>query len=133
MTLVRVFFFLMIRRPPRSTRNDTLFPYKTLFPSVTMDEYMNVARTIHEAESGNGIAGTTGQLKSGHYSLNCDWTAWLWSHGGSIRSEEHTSELQSLMSISYAVFCLNKTNTSTAHKYPQLHTQLQATYITHYT
>src|SRR3546814_16398717 len=84
MTLVRVFFFLMIRRPPRSTRNDTLFPYKTLFPSVTMDEYMNVARTIHEAESGNGIAGTTGQLKSGHYSLNCDWTAWLWSHGGSI-------------------------------------------------
>ncbi|HEV2557695.1 MAG TPA: sugar ABC transporter substrate-binding protein [Microvirga sp.] len=51
---------------------------------TTMDEYMNAVKTIHAAESKNGIYGTTGQLKSGHYSLNCDWTAWLWSHGGSI-------------------------------------------------
>jgi multiple sugar transport system substrate-binding protein len=64
-------------------RKDLLEKHGLSVPA-TMDEYMNVARTIHEAESGNGIAGTTGQLKSGHYSLNCDWTAWLWSHGGSI-------------------------------------------------
>src|SRR5690606_24263558 len=64
-------------------RKDLLEKHGLSVPA-TMDEYMNAARTIHEAESGNGIAGTTGQLKSGHYSLNCDWTAWLWSHGGSI-------------------------------------------------
>lgn len=51
---------------------------------TTMDEYMEAVKTIHAAESKNGVAGTTGQLKSGHYSLNTDWTAWLWSHGGSI-------------------------------------------------
>ena len=39
---------------------------------------------LHEAEIGNGIYGTTGQLRSGHYSLNCDWTAWLWANGGSV-------------------------------------------------
>jgi multiple sugar transport system substrate-binding protein len=45
---------------------------------------MNAVKTINAAEQKNGVYGTTGQLKSGHYSLNCDWTAWLWSHGGSI-------------------------------------------------
>lgn len=39
---------------------------------------------LDEPERGNGIFGTTGRLKSGHYSLNCDWTAWLWAHGGSV-------------------------------------------------
>jgi multiple sugar transport system substrate-binding protein len=51
---------------------------------TTMAEYMEVTKALHEAESGNGIHGTTGQLKSGHYSLECDWTAWLWANGGSI-------------------------------------------------
>jgi len=41
-------------------------------------------KTLDEAERGNGIRGTTGQLKAGHYSLNCDWTAWLWANGGSV-------------------------------------------------
>src|SRR3546814_5109993 len=73
------FFFLMIRRPPRSTRTDTLFPYTTLFRSVS-----NSTRITRVC--GPRIA-TTFTMP---------------------RSEEHTSELQSLMRISYAVFCLKK-------------------------
>src|SRR3546814_3237563 len=71
-------FFLMIRRPPRSTRTDTLFPYTTLFRS-------NSAKKARRQE-----------VNHGQHSIDC------------IRSEEHTSELQSLMRISYAVFCLKK-------------------------
>src|SRR3546814_5777490 len=106
-----VFFFLMIRRPPRSTRTDTLFPYTTLFRSH---------RLLGEAQGLRGIdwgcrwslaidqavqnledlgfgrhPGFKGQFDCAEYSLL-------------IRSEEHTSELQSLMRISYAVFCLKK-------------------------
>src|SRR3546814_7706129 len=77
-----VFFFLMIRRPPRSTRTDTLFPYTTLFRST--------------GPPSGGIS--AGNLAS--CSRNDDEKA--------CRSEEHTSELQSLMRISYAVFCLKK-------------------------
>src|SRR3546814_9390371 len=83
--LVVLFFFLMRRRPPRSTRTDTLFPYTTLFRSPTAD------RPFGQAESAGGFVG-------GHDL----------GHGGCQRSEEHTSELQSLMRISYAVFCLKK-------------------------
>ncbi|MBX6321910.1 MAG: sugar ABC transporter substrate-binding protein [Rhodospirillaceae bacterium] len=64
-------------------RKDLLEKHGIKVPT-TMDEYLAAVKALHEAESGNGIFGTTGQLKSGHYSLNCDWTAWLWSHGGSI-------------------------------------------------
>src|SRR3546814_9321725 len=96
------FFFLMIRRPPRATRTDTLFPYTTLFRSSGL--------------RGRGGAGfPTGlkwsfmpkKSKDGRPSFlvkNADE-----SEPGS-RSEEHTSELQSLMRISYAVFCLKKKN-----------------------
>src|SRR3546814_11623480 len=87
-----MFFFLMIRRPPRSTRTDTLFPYTTLFRS-----------TCRNARRWRGIAGF-GRWRTGSCGPNC---------GGSRaarRSEEHTSELQSLMRISYAVFCLKKKN-----------------------
>src|SRR3546814_14840849 len=93
------FFFLMIRRPPRSTRTDTLFPYTTLFRSE-MDCALSLARVI---ATDLNVTNTT---------------AWQWwttfekgKHGGEsrfCRSEEHTSELQSLMRISYAVFCLKK-------------------------
>src|SRR6056297_3676343 len=69
------FFFLMIRRPPRSTRTDTLFPYTTLFRSACRGRYGHVFGTTNPQTS---------------------------------RSEEHTSELQSLRRISYAVFCLKK-------------------------
>src|SRR3546814_4097945 len=76
------FFFLMIRRPPRSTRTDTLFPYTTLFRSpralAAPVILVAVSRLFRDV------------------------------NGGPLRSEEHTSELQSLMRISYAVFCLKK-------------------------
>src|SRR3546814_9402961 len=78
-----LFFFLMIRRPPRSTRTDTLFPYTTLFRSHR--PCCPRARSAWPMAS-NGPARSTNSSRS--------------------RSEEHTSELQSLMRISYAVFCL---------------------------
>ena len=69
-------FILMYRKD--------LYEKHGLTVPTTMQEYMDVTKALHEAEIGNGIHGTTGQLKSGHYSLECDWTAWLWAHGGSI-------------------------------------------------
>src|SRR3546814_11408611 len=84
-------FFLMIRRPPRSTRTDTLFPYTTLFRSCAA-----------------GRAGERRRACQGRAALRpCQRR-----DPEGARSEEHTSELQSLMRISYAVFCLKKkTNT----------------------
>src|SRR3546814_12481157 len=87
-------FFLVIRRPPRSTRTDTLFPYTTLFRSPF---------TIRSAPCIRRCAAPT-RMRPCTGSRAC-WTA--------VRSEEHTSELQSLMRISYAVFCLKK---KTKHK-----------------
>src|SRR3546814_11873071 len=101
-----VFFFLMILRPPRSTRTDTLFPYTTLFrseedigegagafgmlkipePEKPFDKYLSLLRELQDEQSHN--AATPSAINR--------------------RSEEHTSELQSLMRISYAVFCLKK-------------------------
>src|SRR3546814_10991324 len=80
-TLISLFFFLMIRRPPRSTRTDTLFPYTTLFRSFPQQ---NALYQILPSESHRF----------------CTFFF--------LRLEEHTSELQSLMRISYAVFCLKK-------------------------
>src|SRR3546814_9590590 len=76
----------MIRRPPRSTRTDTLFPYTTLFRSP--------------AEPLDGAISTV--------SCHSRWRVAVPSGRTRCRSEEHTSELQSLMRISYAVFCLKK-------------------------
>src|SRR3546814_5310423 len=91
------FFFLMIRRPPRSTRTDTLFPYTTLFRSG-----LDIG-TKWRGEIGVGLFRTNSDdptLRSfSGFAANGKIT---W------RSEEHTSELQSLMRISYAVFCLKK-------------------------
>jgi len=64
-------------------RKDLFDKHKLKVPT-TMAEYMATVKALDEAERGNGIRGTTGQLKAGHYSLNCDWTGWLWSHGGSV-------------------------------------------------
>src|SRR3546814_14337480 len=92
-----VFFFLMIRRPPRSTRTDTLFPYTTLFRSqlavgsaivdadVILYDQPHIVADIQIADT---------QIRDYDIAVG--------------RSEEHTSELQSLMRISYAVFCLKK-------------------------
>src|SRR3546814_18384662 len=90
-------FFLMIRRPPRSTRTDTLFPYTTLFRSRCQRHrehrrhrprdrrHQGAARCLHAGSAERQRVGAPAH-----------------------RSEEHTSELQSLMRISYAVFCLKK-------------------------
>ncbi len=64
-------------------RKDLLDKHRMKLPE-TMEEYLKVVKALDEAERGNGIRGTAGQLKAGHYSLNCDWTAWLWANGGSV-------------------------------------------------
>src|SRR3546814_9172072 len=101
----------MIRRPPRSTRTDTLFPYTTLFrsglqgPAACRPCASNpgtrpppVSRLPAAGRSSRSLAGPA-PGSPGH------------------RSEEHTSELQSLMRISYAVFCLKKKKKKKKHKY----------------
>src|SRR3546814_7076167 len=114
----------MIRRPPRSTRTDTLFPYTTLFRSF---QFRHLDRLFPSLEAHR------------HFAVNQD------RHVGKLfrpcnrirpmnqvprrnqRSEEHTSELQSLMRISYAVFCLkNKKSTQTPNTYNHSHTRTQA-------
>src|SRR3546814_5760228 len=88
----------MIRRPPRSTRTDTLFPYTTLFRSI---DSVRPPRVV-----------TPGSQSSAGSFCSCPCSRSFRSCGTSVlfrrRSEEHTSELQSLMRISYAVFCLEK-------------------------
>lgn len=64
-------------------RKDIMEKHKLEVPK-TIDEYLKVVQAITAAEKGNGIYGTACQAKSGHYSLECDWTFALWSHGGSI-------------------------------------------------
>src|SRR3546814_4083462 len=87
----------MIRRPPRSTRTDTLFPYTTLFRS---------AKICASSSTEAGISAPVGQACT-HSPQATQVEPPI---GSSKRSEEHTSELQSLMRISYAVFCLKKKN-----------------------
>src|SRR3546814_2258783 len=100
------FVFLMIRRPPRSTRTDTLFPYTTLFRSiadVVADVQVRKQRQRLEHHAEVALVGRQAR------------------HVGAVqRSEEHTSELQSLMRISYAVFCLKKKKQTTTTYQPQL-------------
>src|SRR3546814_3973194 len=98
----------MIRRPPRSTRTDTLFPYTTLFRSYRRQHESTAsvvlrrhARLRHADLSGPGSARRTVSDGSAHHRV-------LHVQACTGRSEEHTSELQSLMRISYAVFCLKK-------------------------
>src|SRR3546814_8129513 len=83
----------MIRRPPISTRTDTLFPYTTLFRSRHECRFVDVGRRSASVGFRSAVVSTTARDHS--------------------RSEEHTSELQSLMRISYAVFCLKKKNDNT--------------------
>src|SRR3546814_1334691 len=108
----------MIRRPPRSTRTDTLFPYTTLFRSRVVHMGGNIG-ALHiplivmivncwkiirrRANSREDARECLAWLQDGQLHVED-----LFTHRFSIRSEEHTSELQSLMRISYAVFCLKK-------------------------
>src|SRR3546814_10706870 len=85
------FFFLRIRRPPGSTRTDTLFPYTTLFRSAGLRR--PDPRIRHDLVRSDDAPMAPEQMDMLR---------------GVSRSEEHTSELQSLMRISYAVFCLKK-------------------------
>src|SRR3546814_16025370 len=109
-----VFLFLRIRLPPRSTRTDTLFPYTTLFRSPKDWHVVAAGRSVLARQPQANVAIVTRNIRDFNRSelrgvgldlldpdqmlLRC------WQE----RSEEHTSELQSLMRISYAVFCLKK-------------------------
>src|SRR3546814_9291970 len=105
----------MIRRPPRSTRTDTLFPYTTLFRS---DRIRLAPVTLWGADSSafEDFSPADRQKLVDHFyavmqaELSKDYRMVA---APSARSEEHTSELQSLMRISYAVFCLKKKKKST--------------------
>src|SRR3546814_9354028 len=101
----------MIRRPPRSTRTDTLFPYTTLFRSryatIETEVYL-LTTTLFDLPAAAALCllqlvVVTALLYAAHRARSDS------------RSEEHTSELQSLMRISYAVFCLKKKK-KTTHK-----------------
>src|SRR3546814_1520831 len=97
----------MIRRPPRSTRTDTLFPYTTLFRSVRAE-----AVVLSSELPGRTSAYETSDVRP---QVNGLILQRLFTEGDQVqagRSEEHTSELQSLMRISYAVFCLKKKKTT---------------------
>src|SRR3546814_2634864 len=107
-------FFLRIRRQPRSTRTDTLFPYTTLFRSELVGHRRGEGGSGEQREGG-------GECEAFHGDSPNVACVWACKKGNarpgstrserlrrSPRSEEHTSELQSLMRISYAVFCLKK-------------------------
>src|SRR3546814_2014038 len=96
----------MIRRPPRSTRTDTLFPYTTLVRSLPQLRRPHILQSTTATQCDELTNKRTKQPKT----MKRSPAAMLWALSSDIRSEEHTSELQSLMRISYAVFCLKKTN-----------------------
>src|SRR3546814_10470628 len=113
-----------MRRPPRSTRTYTLVPYTTLVRSFALGrpEVSNEVRNAADAAVGASLsvleeaACRVRRGKGGHTVLDGDgFVAAAFRHRTSRRSEEHTSELQSLMRISSAVFCLTKKNQSTDH------------------
>src|SRR3546814_6265990 len=103
----------MIRRPPRSTRTDTLCPYTTLFRSV--------AAACRASSSDAARSCVIWSCWDWMDCLACKARSWLVA-----RSEGHTSELQSLMRISYAVFCLKKQINPQHYYHTTLHIQLSA-------
>src|SRR3546814_7633474 len=114
-----MFFFLMIRRPPRSTRTDTLFPYTTLFRSHQRKRLGDLGHggPAHRNEHRRRDCKAACYCKSPKQ-LKMQ-SVFLRDRLIDERSEEHTSELQSLMRISYAVFCLkNKNRQKTRHRQP---------------
>src|SRR3546814_9679561 len=116
-----VFFFLMIRPPPGSTLTDTLFPYTTLFRSVVHVEPVQAGGVEHLISAGAPVRTSAHRRRiydSTRRGLRTNGCLVATDLGGTDtylpgppRSEEHTSELQSLMRISYAVFCLKKKKT----------------------
>src|SRR3546814_4956552 len=117
------FFFLMIRRPPRSTRTDTLFPYTTLFRSsrrwstaCSIAWPAPCARKSWEATVTATRLPAEFELIARYFAPLARGNAGAEGLADDARSEEHTSELQSLMRISYAVFCLKKKKNNTTTK-----------------
>src|SRR3546814_5150243 len=107
----------MLRRPPRSTRTDTLFPYTTLFrsPWAWRQAWAGSPRTCPwpcRGPDGRSLAPARANV-SPAARRSC-------AAGDTLRSEEHTSELQSLMRISYAVFCLKKKQANDASHHTTL-------------
>src|SRR3546814_5842920 len=100
----------MIRRPPRSTRTDTLFPYTTLFRSGKADGYRSAYIPCRAAWRRGFLHRSTCRLRNHVFPMPEPRIATT-----PMRSEEHTSELQSLMRISYAVFCLKKKKKKTLY------------------
>src|SRR3546814_10712674 len=128
MYCILFFVFLMIQRPPRSTRTDTLFPYTTLFRS---DDWVRrktgpmMQPALPRSMNGAGVQSRTREhsYAAGAFAVSSGGNVEPWSARArrkdsliARRSEEHTSELQSLMRISYAVFCLKKKNKQTTNK-----------------
>src|SRR3546814_3685307 len=104
----------MIRRPPRSTRTDSLFPYTTLFRSLVLERVVawllqRVSGLLDRPGAALLIPPSTLGWLAHLPTLIVAVVIWrVFFRGSGYRSEEHTSELQSLMRISYAVFCLKK-------------------------
>src|SRR3546814_4640442 len=118
----------MIRRPPRSTRTDTLFPYTTLFRSLLGIHDGRAYALLYNGilgdkrpDGGNVLTRATLALLRAAIARKHPRFARETPGYPLTRSEEHTSELQSLMRISYAVFCLTKKNTNTIHKLYKTH------------
>src|SRR3546814_2745384 len=120
--ILRFFFFLMIRRPPRSTRTDTLFPYTTLFRSA--DPRTRIPTTRRPNDRRRCLPARPLRSRTPPSPDRDDRRAPRPDARPrpARRSEEHTSELQSLMRNSYAVFCLKKKINKTDKKYTTAHT-----------
>src|SRR3546814_6477967 len=123
----------MIRRPPRSTLTATLFPYTTLFRSKRRGVRRRPAPALRRPDP---RAPCTARHLGPHVRLQRQRDALAAARrregrapeGQAARSEEHTSELQSLMRISYAVFCLKKKKKTTSYIDKYLHNQTNKTY-----
>src|SRR3546814_3827192 len=122
----------MIRRPPRSTRTDTLFPYTTLFRSKAITSAYNrfladrkqVLKKAWAAESSQHGRATLDRhmtLLYNYFAQPPALPGFCRAASAEVRSEEHTSELQSLMRISYAVFCLKKKKPTSYTEHATIH------------
>src|SRR3546814_3897153 len=119
----------MIRRPPRSTRTDTLFPYTTLFRSSAISEFVYKLSPPRACTSKSGAGFPAGTYSTPRSASSANDVQNAPPVIG--RSEEHTSELQSLMRISYAVFCLKKKkNTHRSQSEANNHAQVTLSQLT---
>src|SRR3546814_6541906 len=120
----------MLRRPPRSTRTDTLFPYTTLFRSNTQLESSVEGEGEVEGGTVGGVEPQGGDLEAGvveRQDQRADVGRGVKLVLDDARSEEHTSELQSLMRNSYAVFCLKKKINKRKNSKENAHTEDNST------